>query len=143
MPQDVITGLNHITLAVRDLDRSFDFYAGVLGLKPVARWPKGAYFSAGDLWLALTLDARTRGGPLPEYTHVAFTVAPDDFDAMCRRIATSGAKTWQQNTSEGASHYFLDPDGHKLEIHVSDLAARMRAAKENPWPGFTVLDDTV
>lgn len=138
----MITGLNHVTLAVRDLDRSFDFYAGVLGLKPVARWPKGAYFSAGDLWLALTLDAHTRNGALPEYTHLAFTVTPGDFDAMRRRIEASGAESWQRNTSEGASHYFLDPDGHKLEIHVSDLAARMRAAKANPWPGFTVLDDT-
>jgi catechol 2,3-dioxygenase-like lactoylglutathione lyase family enzyme len=108
----VITGLNHVTLAVRDLDRSFDFYAHVLGLKPVARWPKGAYFSAGDLWLALTRDAQVREGPLPEYTHMAFTVAPDDFDALCRRIELSGAGAWQDNTSEGASHYFLDPDGH-------------------------------
>lgn len=139
----MITGLNHITLAVRDLDRAFAFYGDVLGLKPVARWPKGAYFSAGDLWLALTLDAHTRDGPLPEYTHVAFTVTPDDFDAMCRRIEVSHAATWQANTSEGASHYFLDPDGHKLEIHVSDLSARIRAAKGNPWPGFTILDHSI
>lgn len=27
----MITGLNHITLAVRDLERPFDFYADILG----------------------------------------------------------------------------------------------------------------
>lgn len=91
----------------------------------------------------MTLDVRAREGPLPEYTHLAFTLAPTDFETMRRRIEASGAVARQENTSEGASHYFLDPDGHKLEIHVSDLAARMLAARRNPWPGFTVLDDSV
>jgi catechol 2,3-dioxygenase-like lactoylglutathione lyase family enzyme len=47
----MITGLNHITLSVRDLDRSFQFYVKTLGAKPLARWRRGAYLLAGDLWL--------------------------------------------------------------------------------------------
>ncbi|WP_374384446.1 fosfomycin resistance glutathione transferase [Dongia sp.] len=136
----MITGLNHLTLAVRDLDVSFRFYAEVLGLKAVARWPKGAYLAAGDLWLALTLDDKTRAGPLPEYTHAAFTVSPENFQAMRERIIASGAETWQQNSSEGESHYFIDPNGHKLEIHVSGLAARIAAAKKQPWDGLQFFD---
>ena len=31
----MITGINHLTLAVRDLERSFDFYTRVVGLQPV------------------------------------------------------------------------------------------------------------
>ena len=30
----------------------------------------------------------------------------------------------------------VDPDGHKLEIHASDLETRLRSAKEQPWEGL-------
>jgi catechol 2,3-dioxygenase-like lactoylglutathione lyase family enzyme len=132
----MITGINHLTLSVRDICESFAFYAGLLGFRPVARWPTGAYLLAGDLWVALQQEEVARAEPLPEYTHLAFSVAPADFAAMAERIRASGAVIWQENRSEGASLYFLDPNGHKLEIHASDLAARLRSAKENPWPGM-------
>ena len=50
----MITGINHITLSIRDVGESFAFYTEVLGFKPVARWPKGAYLLAGELWEALS-----------------------------------------------------------------------------------------
>lgn len=31
----MITGINHLTLAVRDLERSFDFYTRVVGLESI------------------------------------------------------------------------------------------------------------
>ena len=42
-------GLNHLTLAVADLDRAFDFYVEVLRCRPRARWARGAYLSAGQI----------------------------------------------------------------------------------------------
>jgi catechol 2,3-dioxygenase-like lactoylglutathione lyase family enzyme len=133
----MITGINHITLSIRDVESSFSFYNGVLGFRPVARWPKGAYLLAGDVWLALHLDDQTRKSPLPEYTHVAFSVSEQEFDGMATRIRGSGAVIWQENRTEGKSLYFTDPNGHKLEIHASDLQARIKSAKENPWEGLT------
>ena len=44
-----VSGLNHVTLSVSNLDRSFDFYAGVLGFSTVVRWSTGAYLIAGNL----------------------------------------------------------------------------------------------
>jgi catechol-2,3-dioxygenase len=44
-----VTGLNHITLAVGDVERSFEFCTRLLGFEPVALWDKGAYFQAGDV----------------------------------------------------------------------------------------------
>jgi catechol 2,3-dioxygenase-like lactoylglutathione lyase family enzyme len=135
----MITGLNHVTLSVRDLDASICFYRDLLGLRLVARWPKGAYFSAGDLWLALILDGSARTGPLPEYTHVAFSVPAGELAQLSERIRAAGAAIWQDNRSEGASLYFLDPTGHKLELHEGDLASRLRSAKEKPWDGLEIL----
>jgi catechol 2,3-dioxygenase-like lactoylglutathione lyase family enzyme len=132
----VITGVNHITLSIKGVEESFVFYTQVLGCRPVARWPKGAYLLAGDVWVALVLDQRLRAAALPEYTHIAFTVAQADFAALSRRIVDAGAPSWQANQTEGDSLYFLDPNGHKLEIHASDLDARLRSAKASPWEGL-------
>src|SRR5262249_22120713 len=132
----MITGINHITLAVQDVEVSFRFYTQVLGCQALAKWPRGAYLLAGDVWLALVLDAQVRDPGLPEDTHIAFTVSPADFDAMCQRIQHTEALIWQETRTEGASLYFTDPNGHKLEIRASDLAARLRAARAEPWEGL-------
>ena len=132
----MISGVNHITLSIGDVERSFAFYTSVLGLKPLAKWPKGAYLLAGDMWVALVVDGQVRHGALPEYTHIAFTVARPDFAALSTRIRASGAAIWQENWTEGESLYFVDPDRHKLEIHASDLETRLRSAKEQPWEGL-------
>ncbi len=137
----MIGGLNHITLSVRDIDRSFRFYVETLGAKPLARWRKGAYLLAGDLWLCLTLDERTRSFALPEYSHIAFSVQEAGFDEAAERIRASGATIWQENRSEGPSLYFLDPDGHKLEIHTGDWRTRIAAMKQDPWePNIQYFD---
>lgn len=139
----MISGINHITLSIRDVAESLHFYVDILGCRPLARWPKGAYLLAGDVWLALVLDAdRLRSGPLPEYSHIAFSVSPGDFGALSDKICQAGAPIWQEDHSEGQSLYFLDPNGHKLEIHATDLAARMRAARAEPWDGLEFLDPT-
>jgi catechol 2,3-dioxygenase-like lactoylglutathione lyase family enzyme len=88
---------------------------------------------AGDLWLCLTLDERTRSSPLPEYSHIAFSVSGSQFVDAAARIRAAGATIWRDNRSEGASLYFLDPDGHKLEIHSGDWRTRLAAMKEHPW----------
>ena len=129
----MISGLNHITLAVRDIDCSFRFYVETQGSRPLARWSRGAYLLVGDLWLCLTLDERTSSSPLPEYSHVAFSVPAARFDDAAASIRASGAVIWQDNRSEGASLYFLDPNGHKLEIHAGDWRTRLAAMKQHPW----------
>lgn len=132
----MVSGINHITLSVKDIDESFVFYYKTLGFCPVAKWPEGAYLLAGDIWIALVVDRDTRQNPLPEYTHIAFTVTADDFQAFSRQIEASGAKIWQKNSSEGESLYFVDPNGHKFEIHASNIETRIKTAKENPWSGL-------
>jgi catechol 2,3-dioxygenase-like lactoylglutathione lyase family enzyme len=135
----MITGINHITLSICDVEDSFRFYTEILGFRAVARWPQGVYLLAGDLWVALMLDPNRRQQELPEYTHIAFTVSIDHFPAMEQRIKGANVPIWQENRTEGESIYFLDPSGHKLEIHASNLANRLKSAAKNPWAGLEIL----
>jgi glutathione S-transferase fosA5 len=129
----MVTGLNHVTISAADLDRAFRFYSEVLGLRPIARWYTGAYLTAGDFWICLTLESELADRPLsPTYDHIGFTVSPSDYQRLCLRLIDAGAQQWQENQSEGDSFYFLDPDGHKLEIHVGDLASRMETLRQTP-----------
>jgi hypothetical protein len=50
-------------------------------------------------------------------------------------------RIWKQDRSEGASTYFLDPDGHKLEIHVGSLQSRLQHYRETPSKGVHVVDN--
>jgi len=137
----MVLGLNHVTLSVSDLERAFRFYREVLGMRPVARWYKGAYLTAGDLWLCLNLETELgERVPNPAYDHMAFSVAASDFEVMRRRLIDAGAGSWHENRSEGDSHYFLDPDGHKVEIHVGNLESRVASLKAKP-PRELILFD--
>lgn len=132
----MVTGINHVTFSVEDLQISFEFYVRVLECRPVARWAGGAYLLAGEFWITLILDGSARGDVSDGYTHVALSVSEDDFDALAERIRRSGAKIWQDNPTEGTSLYFIDPDGHKLELSTSNLGARIEADRENPPKGM-------
>jgi catechol 2,3-dioxygenase-like lactoylglutathione lyase family enzyme len=57
----MLRGLNHLTLAVRELPRSVDFYHRILGFRLEATWDAGAYLSLGGLWLCLSRDDTMRG----------------------------------------------------------------------------------
>ena len=127
----MLTGLNHLTLAVRDLERSVDFYRQLLGFRLLAVWDAGAY---------LSLDSLKAETPAPDYTHCAFGIAQTSFDAFLERLREHGVTEWRQNRSEGESLYFLDPDGHKLEVRVGDLASRLAQCRVQPYGGMRFFE---
>ena len=132
-----VTGLSHLTLAVVNLDRSITFYRDLLGLRLRAIWTNGAYLDAGDLWLCL---AREDGpiAPREDYTHFALSIGADTFDELASRLRAA-APIWKPDSSEGKSLYFLDPDGHKLELHVGSLETRLAHYRGEPDSGVTIV----
>ena len=138
MGESKISGLNHVTLAASDLERSIAFYRDLLGFDLRTQWAEGAYLEAGALWLCLSFDEVARTAPHPDYTHIALDVAAEGFEALSERIRAA-AQSWKENRSEGQSLYFLDPDGHKLELHVGSLASRLAYYRANPIPGRHIL----
>lgn len=134
-----VTGLSHITLAVLDLERSLAFYRDILGCRVRGIWADGAYLEVGSLWLCLSCDDHVRSSVRADYTHIAFSVSQEDYSALSDLLSKE-CLIWKSDKSEGASTYFLDPDGHKLEIHVGSLESRLSHYRDNPAKGVTVLD---
>ena len=130
-----MTGLNHITLAVNDLDVSLGFYT-TIGFKLRARWTKGAYLEVGATWVCLALDPPAT--PREDYTHLAFSTTPEGMRQL-EEVIPAEAR-WQHNRSEGASLYFTDPDGHKLEAHVGGLGSRLASLAESPYEDLVLYD---
>ncbi|EOQ66100.1 fosfomycin resistance glutathione transferase FosLL [Acinetobacter pittii] len=133
-----LSGLNHLTISVENVDRSFSFYKDVLGFTPRAKWNKGAYLSLGELWLCLSLDEVSISS---DYTHYCFSISEDDIDEFRQKIKLMNIHEWKNNQSEGESIYFLDPDGHKLEVHVGTLSSRLQSCKKNPYEGMVFFDE--
>jgi len=130
---EMLTGLNHITIATSDLERSFLFYTKTLGMTAHARWDAGAYLSLGALWFCLNVD---ESSPAQDYSHIAFSIVSDDFETMRSLLREKGIKEWQKNHTEGNSLYLFDPDGHKLEIHVGNMESRIASMK---YPNLQIL----
>lgn len=135
------TGVNHITFAVRDLQRALRFYVEVIGCSRVATWKTGAYLRAGEMWLCLSLDATAPNGPTRDYSHIAFTFDTDGLAALRKRLSAARCVEWKANSSEGESVYFVDPDGHRLEAHVGSLESRLAALRESPYDGLKLHMD--
>ena len=126
----MLKGLNHITIAVNDLDKSFSFYVDLLGMQPHAKWNKGAYLSLGELWFCLSFD---EASPSNDYSHIAFDISASNFPILKSQLLSAGIEQWKQNKSEGDSLYILDPNGHKLELHVGSLAKRLESLQTTPY----------
>ena len=115
------TGLNHVSIAARDLEESTRFYEDVLGLERIAT-PRFAspvqWLRIGDLQLHLFLD----DGPAPKRHHLGLTI--DDFDAAYEAVKARASDTWGWELVELPSRqvqlYFRDPADNLIELNWHD-----------------------
>jgi len=124
--------LGHVSLRVRNLEASRQFYCGLLGLRHIA---SGVCSDTSLLALAhskpeqqrvvLTLTSGLPGGtPLTGLDHFAFEVpsAADVREAYARAKAL-GAQATAPRVYDGHRQTFLfDPDGYKVEVYTLDAA---------------------
>ena len=123
----MITGVNHITLVCQDLDRSRHFYEEMLGFQVTYRGAHNLYLKSGSLWLCLEENRSLEASDIPtkHHSHIALSVDQSRFDSLASSLMASDVRLWKENKSEGDSLYILDPDGHKLELHIGDLNSRL------------------
>ena len=126
-----VTGVSELVLEVVDLEASERFYAGVLGLPVVDRWPdrEAIWVMAGErtrigLWRPQVGLAGGRGGL---HVHFALHIAETDYDAAVERLRAQGMEI-EEIAFEGAgrSVYVDDPDGNVVELWTWDVAGHLR-----------------
>lgn len=101
----MITGINHITLAVRDSDETFEFYADTLGLRRIQKNSISAYLR--DTWIALTKDCTMFKNLKTKRFYIALMVAGGIvciFGMVFGPISsqTVGASDWRDAFRNGA-----------------------------------------
>jgi catechol 2,3-dioxygenase-like lactoylglutathione lyase family enzyme len=137
MKKNFIKGICHFGLSVADLDASIDFYTQVLGLQFSEKREKDVFFPVGESdVLALIqypggterFDAEMRPKNRGKaFTHFGLSAGSvqDVFEfqehlkACGVRIVKEAYERW-----DGASLYFLDPNGYTLEYIFFDPAAQ-------------------
>jgi catechol 2,3-dioxygenase-like lactoylglutathione lyase family enzyme len=117
-------GLDHIAIAVSDLERAETFYCDVLGLERVhEEWDPPRVLASGGSGMAL-FPAGMHGDDVvgaPGILHFAFRVDREAFEAAQTELSQRGIEF--RFSDHGAAHsvYFSDPDGHRLELTAYEV----------------------
>ena len=126
-----VTGVSELVLEVVDLEASERFYAEVLGLPVVERWPdrEAIWVMVGDrtrigLWRPQVGLLGGRGGV---HVHFAMHIADADFDRAVELMRERGEDV-EELAFDGAGRaaYVTDPDGNVVELWTWDVAEHLR-----------------
>jgi catechol 2,3-dioxygenase-like lactoylglutathione lyase family enzyme len=132
----MLVGLGHVDLACRDLTRSLEFYAHVLGplglqepflvageLGEQILYLRFPVPGSGSLGLRQALVEQDFVLYAPGLHHLAFGVeSEDDVDGAHARALTAGGEVlhpprrWPEYHRDYYATFFLDPDGFRIEV---------------------------
>ena len=126
-----VTGVSELVLEVVDLEASERFYAEVLGLPVVERWPDrdAIWVMAGDrtrigLWKPQVGLMGGRGGL---HVHFAMHIAEADYEGAVKRLRSLGQEVEEMDFGgAGRAAYVDDPDGNVVELWTWDVGEHLR-----------------
>jgi catechol 2,3-dioxygenase-like lactoylglutathione lyase family enzyme len=123
-----LEGIDHVALAVRDVERSAKWYADVLDFERLhpGMWNGvPTFIGKGHTGIALfpargeNVEVARRGSI--EMLHLAFRASRKNFLSAQEELKSRGIKFEFQDHEISHSIYFHDPDGHELEITTYEL----------------------
>lgn len=129
MPRFGNHGLDHVAVAVGDMERSRSFYEGVLGLERVyPEWEMPIVLAAAGTGVALFPES-VHPSPTPNdveppavrILHIAFRVDREGFEAARDELAAAGLDVHFSDHGISHSLYLDDPDGHQIELTTYEV----------------------
>ena len=120
-----IQQIKETCIYIEDLEKTQEFYQRVLDLKLIGKKPgRHVFFRAGtSVLLCFIPEATKHETELPPHfatgpAHLAFEVSINDYSDWKKKVMNSGVEILHEQKWQDKylSFYFLDPDGHVLEI---------------------------
>ena len=127
-----LDGIDHVALAVSDVEQSAQWYIDVLGFERRYQDLWGgipAFIGKGNTAIALFPmrdghpKSPARSGGI-RMLHLAFRANRENFLTAQQELKKRGIKFEFQDHEISHSIYFRDPDGHELEITTYELDGR-------------------
>jgi catechol 2,3-dioxygenase-like lactoylglutathione lyase family enzyme len=124
-----IDALDHIALSVRDVSRSAQWYAEVLGFKRLheGKW-NGIPVFVGNAAAAIALfpaseevGSASADRAAVRTLHFAFRADRENFSRARDELKKRAISFEFQDHEVSHSIYFRDPDGHKIEITTYEV----------------------
>ncbi|MCU1458296.1 MAG: Glyoxalase/bleomycin resistance protein/dioxygenase [Actinomycetia bacterium] len=124
-PQSSASGVHHVALLSADVERTIEFYQGVLEFPLVDLFENRDYRGSNHFFFDIGngntiaffdlpgLDLGPYAEVLGGLHHLAISVAPQRWENLRTKLQDAGVAT--EHVS-GSSLYFRDPDGARLEI---------------------------
>jgi catechol 2,3-dioxygenase len=125
-PIDPRVRIGHVHLRVADINRSLEFYRGVLGFQVVTTYgPQAAFLAAGDYHHHIGINIwESAGGPPPAHGttglyHFAIVYPTRAALADALRRLTAAGINLDGAADHGVSEalYLRDPDGNGVELY--------------------------
>ena len=117
--EPLVTGVDFVTVFVKDFDAAREFYGSTLGLPCSAEYGQidGAEFETGSLTLQV-VSAEAVGRPFEPSTH-PIGMHVDDVEAARAELESKGVSFIGETIDSGVCHMaiFSDPDGNTLMFH--------------------------
>ena len=128
-------GFHHLAIQVADLPRAERFYAGVLGLSVLRRWPRedgrpgdrSVWLSTGEGGQFIALEACEGARPAPPFRDPAAGL-----HLVALRISAPERAAWEKLLQDAGIEivhrsrwtiYFQDPEGNRIGLsHYPDEA---------------------
>jgi catechol 2,3-dioxygenase-like lactoylglutathione lyase family enzyme len=127
-----LAGIDHVALAVRDVERSARWYCDVLGFERRydGMWNGIPVFVGKGATAIALFPVRGHDPKTPNdrdtiaILHLAFRADQENFRLAQRELKERGLKFHFEDHEISHSIYFRDPDGHELEITTYELEGR-------------------